>query len=122
MQVEAISNNQNFEGKFVILGKFSKHNTETLLNAKKLLQDRVTFAPFDVYVKEGKNNRILMSYTKSFKEQYPVFSFSQNPPYPRVFDYARMYEKMRSEIAERIKKENFIEKVKYFLGIKKYIG
>ena len=122
MKVQAISNNQNFEGKIVTIGKFSRQNMQIIDKAKKVLSDRVTFAPFDVYIKEGEMRNIIMSYTKDFNKQYPVNSFSNRTGKPRVFDYARIYETMRNEIAENIKKENFWEKFKYFIGIKKYVG
>ena len=59
MQVQQIANTQNFEGRFIKIGNFSDTFLKDFKAAKKALQDRVIFAPFDIYVKLNKGNGCL---------------------------------------------------------------
>ena len=122
MLVENVNNHTNFEGKIAVVGYFpQKRGLQYLNEAIKVLEDRVTFAPFDVYIR-GDKYGVVMSYSKKFTEGFMVHSGNPAKKYPRVEDYIRVYKDMRNEAAEHIKKEKFFEKLKYFLGIKKYTG
>jgi hypothetical protein len=118
MQVQQIANVQNFEGRFIKIGKFSGSFLKDFKLAKKSLQDRVIFAPFDVYVKLNKNKRVLISSGPDFNKKYYVTDNGFQTA--TVEKYKKAYIKMRDDIAQEIQKEPFLEKVKYFLGIKKY--
>ena len=123
MLVENVNNHTNFEGRIVVARDFpTKHGLQYLQEAVRALEDRVTFAPFDVYIKRDKLGT-MMSYSEKFIEGYMVHPEKGTARlYPRAEDYVRVYEKMRNDAAEHIKNENFFEKLKYFLGIKKYTG
>ena len=118
MQVQQIANTQNFEGKLIKIGNFSGANLKDFKLAKKTLQDRVIFAPFDVYVKLNKSKRVLISSSPDFSKKYYVTDNGFQST--TAEKYRTAYEKMRDDIALEIQKESFWEKFKYFLGIKKY--
>ena len=118
MQVQPIENTQNFEGRFIKVGDFSGKHLKDFKLARKNLQDRVIFAPFDVYVKLNKNKRVLISFNPDFNKKYYVTDNGFQPA--TVERYRNAYDKMRDDIAQEIQKKSFWEKFKYFLGIKKY--
>ncbi len=118
MQVQQIANTQNFEGRFIKIGNFSDTFLKDFKAAKKALQDRVIFAPFDIYVKLNKSKRVLISSSPDFNKKYFVTDNGFQKATPQR--YRNAYEKMRDDIAQEIQKESFWEKFKYFLGVKKY--
>ena len=112
MQVQQIANSQNFEGRIIKVGKFYGTDLTEFERAKKVLQDRVTFAPFDIYVKLNSSKRVVMSPTKDFNKKYFVTENGFQPA--TQTRYWEAYKKMRDDIALEIKKESFFQKLKYF--------
>ena len=116
MKVQTISNNQNFEGKIVIQNKLPKTAKDAVNRFVEDYQEKVLFAPFDLFIRKSKAGRVAMSPDKNFKKSYVVKTDT------RYSGYKKTYEEIQNDAAQKIKQSSLKDKILYFLGFKKYTG
>ena len=117
MKVNSISNNQNFQGNFIVKGKLTGEQVKNLKWVILRGEDSLRDKPYDIFIKSSNNGNLVFSSSPNFSES----CISRKHACPE--EYLSCIGMISKDADEAIKNDKSIfNQILYVFGLKKYKG